>query len=351
VLAALLALALAHPVGTSTSEIAVERGGIEATARFALADVARVARLHRNADGRPEEAEPQQAGPAAAGEILDHFSFLQGGERCRVEPASLEARLEPPDGIAVRGRWSCPRPGEAVQLRLGLVGGLPAGHVHLARVRIGEGVQERVLRAGADVLDLAAAPSAGREAGRFLRLGVEHIFAGYDHLAFLLGLLLLGGTVGGLVRVVTSFTAAHSLTLALAASGLVGSSPRLVEPLIAASVVAVAAENLWALRSGGDPGRALRRRWAVSFAFGLVHGFGFAGVLRELGLPRGALAGSLLSFNVGVELGQVAVVAAVWPLLAWLRRRPGFVPGGVRAGSAAVGALGVAWLVLRVGAP
>jgi len=145
VLAVLLALALSHPVGTSTSEISLGREGIEATARFALADVARIGRLDRNGDGRLEEAELRAVGPAAASEILDHFSFLQAGERCRLEPASLAARLEPPDGVAVSGRWICRRPGEAAQLRLGLLGGLPSGHVHMVRVLGDAGVQERLL--------------------------------------------------------------------------------------------------------------------------------------------------------------------------------------------------------------
>jgi hypothetical protein len=121
-----------------------------------------------------------------------------------------------------------------------------------------------------------------------------------------------------------------------------------IEPLIAASIVYVAAENLWALRRG-TRASALRHRWMLTFAFGLVHGFGFATVLRELHLPRSGLAAALVTFNLGVEAGQVCIVALAVPLLAALRRTGWFEPLGVRLCSLAVGCLGLTWLVQRIG--
>ena len=145
------------------------------------------------------------------------------------------------------------------------------------------------------------------------------------------------------MKIVTAFTVAHSLTLALAALDLLAPPARVIEPLIAASIVFVGAENLWAIRRGAAPA-ALRHRWMLTFAFGLVHGFGFATVLRELALPRSVLAAGLLSFNLGVECGQACIVVAALPLVRYLRRARGFAT----AASACVVALGGFWLLSRL---
>lgn len=177
----------------------------------------------------------------------------------------------------------------------------------------------------------------------FLRLGVEHILKGYDHLLFLLGLLVACRRFKTMAVVITCFTLAHSVTLGLAALDLVALSPRLVEPLIAASIVFVGVENL--LRTD-EP----RRRWALTLAFGLFHGFGFAGVLKEAGLgSSGAgLLVPLFSFNLGVEIGQIAVAAVVLPLLFRLRRWPAFERRGQRLISLFVVLAGAYWLVERL---
>ncbi len=141
----------------------------------------------------------------------------------------------------------------------------------------------------------------------YLLAGVEHIAIGYDHIAFLIAVILWGRRLWPLVGVVTAFTVAHSLTLSLAVLGVVSPPQRLVEIAIALSIVYVAAENFFV--------HDLRRRWIVTFVFGLVHGFGFAGVLREYGIPRDALVPALAAFNIGVELGQIVIVAAALLLL------------------------------------
>jgi hypothetical protein len=163
--------------------------------------------------------------------------------------------------------------------------------------------------------------------------------------------LLLGGTFRQLLWIVTAFTVAHSLTLALATLGWVVPPPRVVEPLIALSILAVAVENLLALRtplSGERVRSAVAHRWGLTLGFGLVHGFGFAGALRALELPRSLLAPSLLTFNIGVELGQLVIVALVLPVLRWLRGVRGMWPAGMRWASFAVAGLGVYWLVDRL---
>jgi len=176
----------------------------------------------------------------------------------------------------------------------------------------------------------------------YVREGLHHIFTGYDHIAFVLGLLLLGGTLGRLTKIVTAFTLAHSITLSLAALNVVNLSPKFVEPAIALSIAYIGADNLVA-----DPDRDWRAR--VAFLFGFLHGFGFAGLLREIGLPQRALGLSLFSFNLGVEIGQVAIVLLVAPLLAALRNRNVIASKRLTVlGSWALVAAGGYWFVQRM---
>jgi hydrogenase/urease accessory protein HupE len=177
---------------------------------------------------------------------------------------------------------------------------------------------------------------------RFVPAGIHHILIGPDHLLFLVGLLLLGGTIRRLALVVTSFTVAHSITLSLAALNIVTPPARIIEPAIALSIVYVGADNL--LVHGGRDVRA----W-IAFAFGFIHGFGFANVLREMDLPARALGWSLFSFNLGVEIGQLLVVLVVASAFAALRARS--ETAGRRlvfAGSIVVVAAGTFWFLQRV---
>jgi len=183
-------------------------------------------------------------------------------------------------------------------------------------------------------------------AARYLVSGAKHIFLGYDHIAFLLALLLWARGVWAVVKVVTAFTLSHSITLSLAALDLVSLPGGLVEPLIAASVVAVALENFF--------DRRIERRWRVAFFLGFIHGFGFAGALRDVGLPQDALLIALAFFNIGVEIGQVAIVAIVVPLLLGIDRlsarapaAPARRPALVYAASAPIAGLGAYWFIER----
>lgn len=177
----------------------------------------------------------------------------------------------------------------------------------------------------------------------FLKLGVHHILIGYDHLLFLVGLLIACRRFRPMVGIITCFTIAHSLTLGLAAFDVVTLSPRIVEPLIAASIIFVGIENL--VMRGAEP----KRRWLLTFGFGLIHGFGFAGALKEVGqgLAGRALAMPLFSFNLGVELGQVAVAAVCLPILIALRRREKFELYGPPVVSSIVALAGGYWLLQR----
>jgi hypothetical protein len=178
--------------------------------------------------------------------------------------------------------------------------------------------------------------------GTFVPSGIHHILIGPDHLLFLLGLLLLAGSWLQLIRIVTAFTIGHSITLTLAALNLVTPPATIIEPAIALTIIFVGADNL--LRGEGKDLRA----WAA-FAFGLIHGFGFANVLREFGLPQGALGWSLFSFNVGVEIGQLCVVVPLALLLRYIWKRDRFIAKRIAmAGSVVVIAAGGYWFVQRV---
>ncbi len=330
----------AHLTRVSTSEWVLDDGGASATLQFFAGDF-----IGLVPDGLPEADVAQRV----LSLVTDTASIRAGDAPCGLQSRSI-ARSG--DGWRVQASWTCAGGGERWLVSLGVLELLPPGLTHLARVSVGGEVVERIARSSTPTFELDVHPSVWAAARRFLRLGVEHIFTGYDHIAFLLALLLLGGRFLDLVKIVTSFTIAHSVTLALAALGILNPPSRAVEALIAASIVAVAGENLWVLRGARGAGErvasALRHRWRITFAFGLVHGFGFASALRELKLPRSALVAGLVSFNLGVEVGQVAIVALAFPALSWLRTLHGFQPWGPRLLSAAIATFGMVLLVLRL---
>ena len=331
------AMGQAHALRLSRGDWSFKPGSVEARLTFFRGELPMLA-----PDGRDE-----------AGAIRDVASSTEvdaAGARCTLVEHS--ARRVEEDGVRIDLHWRCPVQASRWTVQLPFLAELSPGHTHLARVNADGHVVERVARASAPGFEVEASPSVLREASRFLRLGVEHIFTGYDHLAFLLGLLLLGGSLRQLAGIVSSFTLAHSVTLALAALGIVTIPASIVEAAIAASVVAVAAENLWALRPGGDAlprvSEAIRRRWRLTFCFGLVHGFGFASALQELRLPRAALAAGLVSFNLGVELGQLLLVLAAVPLLRAVRRGTALRIPAAPALSWSIAGLGLLWLGQRI---
>ncbi|MBC7609638.1 MAG: HupE/UreJ family protein [Polaromonas sp.] len=199
-------------------------------------------------------------------------------------------------------------------------------------------------------------PSPWQTFSQYVVEGVWHIWIGYDHILFLLALLLpavvtrqagqwvpVVGFVSAakeVVKVVTAFTLAHSITLSLAGLQIISLPSRLVESVIAASVIVAALNNLRGTVEG--------KRWLMAFGFGLIHGFGFASVLADLGLPKGALVLALVGFNVGVELGQLAIVAVFLPLAFWLRATRFYRVGLLMAGSIVVALLASWWLAQRL---
>jgi len=177
-----------------------------------------------------------------------------------------------------------------------------------------------------------------KEVGRFVLLGVEHILSGYDHIAFLLALIVVAPSFRAVLPIVTAFTAAHSITLLVAALGIVRMDSRVVESAIALSICYVALENLFR--------RKVAHRWQVTFAFGLVHGFGFASVLQNLIVGKTNLMVSVVSFNVGVEIRQLMIFAVMLPVLHLVGKMVAPRKLAVAA-SLAIGALGCTWVIER----
>lgn len=265
---------------------------------------------------------------------LRKATVLAGGQPCTLGEASVE-RVEA-DGVEVSAPLDCGGVGDWT-LQAGYLQGLRGDHRHFV-----EAFGQPVATLDPEHRDVTFDGQAhAAEVGmRFTELGVEHILTGWDHLAFVAALLLGARGWRQVLLLVTTFTVAHSITLALASLRLVTLSSSIVEPLIAASIAFVGIENLW------QP--PIRRRAVLTFLFGLIHGLGFAGLLAELGLPRDHLALALVTFNVGVELGQIGVVLLAGLALGWLQRQARW-EDRVRPGlSLGLALAGVYWLVERV---
>jgi hydrogenase/urease accessory protein HupE len=261
----------------------------------------------------------------------------------------LDAPRESTSAGARRWQWTvqCTQ-GLRTDARIGF-DGLPLTMVDvLVRVNYHNGDSEsRVARPRTPTVVLGESAPQPPAASAYLGLGVEHILGGIDHLLFVLCLILLAPSLGSLLQTVTAFTVAHSLTLALSALGWVHVSGPPVEATIALSILFLARELV-----RRDAGSALvaQRPWTVAFVFGLLHGFGFAGALSEIGLPPSDIPASLLLFNVGVELGQLIFVACVYPLVVWVRRAArGWSARVAPLPIYAVGAVAAFWWLQRMG--
>jgi hydrogenase/urease accessory protein HupE len=218
----------------------------------------------------------------------------------------------------------------------------------LIRVELQQGeVRTGIVKPNAPSFEVEKSPSAWKVAGDYLVLGVEHILGGIDHLLFVLGLLLIVSGTWRLVKTITSFTVAHSITLGVATLGFVRVPQAPVEAVIALSILFLATELI--RREQGHEGLASQFPWIVAFVFGLLHGFGFAGALTEVGLPHSEIPLALLMFNVGVELGQILFVTMVLLLLHIIQRNVKNLPlWGPRATAYGIGSLASFWIFERV---
>lgn len=377
-------------MGLSVGEYVARGRTLFATVTFARADVARlVPSMDDNHDGHLAPAELLRAEPDVVRAVVDRIRVSSGGAPCVAQ--GERAALVEEDGLSIDARYVC-GPGDApFDVALLVLRDLPPGSKQWVHARLRESNEPRasVSEPTSRLFDASSPPwsldpepssveppSSGSSSLRtiwtFFTMGITHILEGWDHLVFLFGLLLVATRARDLFVVVTSFTLAHSTTLALAATGIFTPSARFVEPAIALSIVFVGVENLGCVpkfsRRGARPQKPrlrssprsvriqehtlvrndLRGRWIVAFTFGLVHGFGFASILRDLALPRAELPRALVSFNVGVEVGQLAVMALVLPLLILARKTTWFRTRGVTVLSALVVVAGTVWFFARI---
>jgi hydrogenase/urease accessory protein HupE len=335
--------AAAHAIGLSRGDYRVTAEGVEVTLVLARAEaMAAVPAL--DAHGRHSmDDEPLAAAHAElARGTIDKIRVTTASGPC--SSTLIGASLTEQDGIEIRGVYLCPPSEAPLTVSLPLLDDLSHGHRHAAHVDGGAPAEHLLFgQHAAFAIDRNAAsadaPSFAQQWGGFVRMGAEHILTGYDHLLFLFALVLAGGTVRSLALAVTSFTVAHSVTLALAVLGFVAPPGQWVEPAIALSVAYVGAENLWA--------RPATRPW-ITFPFGLVHGFGFAGALGDIDIPRVEMPWALLSFNIGVEIGQLASLLVLGLSVTRLRQRSWFARRAVPVMSAAIVVTGLVWFVGRL---
>ena len=335
--------AAAHPAPFSFVDVRVQPTVVNVSVVAHIFDIAHdlkiepVERLLDAAVLREQEAAIRQL-------VIDRLALTADGNALSVEGWSAAEPLAERQSLRLEGRARLTRPAGAVAVSTVM---FPYDPQHQTFINVYEGedlASQAILDASRTRFEYFVGTRQGVLAviKRFVPSGVHHILIGPDHLLFLVGLLLLGGSMRRLIAVVTAFTIAHSITLSLAALNIYTPPARVVEPAIALSIIYVGADNL--MVHGGRDVRA----W-IAFAFGLIHGFGFANVLREMDLPSRALGWSLFSFNVGVEIGQVFVVVAVASALAVLRARS--EAAGRRlafAGSLVVIAAGTYWFIQRV---
>ena len=358
----------AHKASDAYLQLREGPDGIRLRVDVALRDLDVLLDLDRDGDGKLTWGEVKAAWPAIDAQV--RAGVQVAGCELRIVDRGLEARND--GSYAVLHLVSGCRLAADTTIRYTLLRDTDPTHRGIARIeRPGGAALLRVLDPAQPGVAMGAAadpgmaahagdrPAADAGAG-FLREGIHHIVTGYDHVLFLICLLLPsvmqrrpGGAgsaqwqpVHGIAQallpvagIVTAFTVAHSITLGLAAAKLASLPSWFIEPAIAATIVLAALDNLVPIFRG--------RRVLVTFAFGLIHGFGFAGVLGELNLPAGAFAWALLQFNVGLELGQLAIVAVAAALLYGLRERRGYPAWAIRAGSMAAMTVGVLWFIER----
>jgi hypothetical protein len=370
--------ALAHK--PSDSYLTLQLKGAELSGRWDihLRDLDFAIGLDADGDGRITWGELRASHEQIAAYAVSRLSVRADGQVCNASVGAQQVD-EHSDGAytVLPLRYACAVEPKSLSLDYTLFADVDPQHRGLLSLTDSGGTRSAVLgpHAREQVFVIGQPAGSAAQLWAYLREGVWHIWIGFDHILFLVSLLLpavvvwttrrptAGGAaegpvrsppraVGGwqparafgpalvdVIRIVTAFTLAHSVTLSLAALGYVSLPSRLVESAIAASVVLAALNNVWPLFRG--------RRWAVAFVFGLIHGFGFASVLADLGLPQGALALALLGFNLGVEAGQLAIVLAFLPL-AWTLRSTWFYRRGVLlGGSLVIAALAGLWFVER----
>lgn len=331
----------AHRIGLSQGDYSLSGHRVNSRLTFASSELIGVfPDLDGDRDGHLSAAELAQSS-AVRTKIFGRTTMSRGAVPCKGTLESVSPSAE--DGVVIVSSHDCERGTGDLQADLGFLTELEKGHRHVARVTRDGGDSELVAYVGNTRLSLGsfAAPSARSPELEYLKLGIEHILGGADHLLFLLGVVLLPASLRSLLLAVTAFTLSHSLTLVLSTLGLLRVSGAWVEPLIALSIAYVGVENWFSKDASG--------RWRLTFVFGLVHGLGFATALRDVGVPSNRLPVALACFNVGVEIGQLLVVLGLWTAITRINQKAWFKPWVLGTTSAALALAGFAWSVERTG--
>jgi hypothetical protein len=362
ILALLLALLVAGAAAAhkpSDAYVTVERDGAELRGQWdiALRDLDNALDLDANGDGEITWGELKSQQTQIGRYALGRLRIASAGEVCPLTVTEHLVDVHTDGAYAVlKFAGRCPQVGPTLTIGYGLFHDIDPQHRGLLNF-VERGASRSVVFSAAMPERVVGGDHAGAltQFGTYLHEGIWHIWLGYDHILFLLSLLLPAVLVRrngawrpetsfraafiDVAKVVTAFTLAHSITLSLAALGVVALPSRWVESAIALSVVLAALNNLFPVVSNG--------RWIAALGFGLLHGFGFAGALKDLGLPAGSLALSLAGFNIGVEVGQLAIVTAFLPIAYPLRATWGYRRVFFSGGSAAIAAVATVWFTER----
>ena len=346
------AAALAHDPGLSSVQVTRPAGGLEIRMALAWTDLASLTSGNAGT-ARPTAVQLATITPTLVKSAGGIVQISANGVPMNAPRIDLLPSTASPTEVVLTMKWTKSST-DVIKLEFPIIAKMPFGH----RMMLTEGSAAEptaLLDARHATWDLPAPPAVVTASATttetptraswssFVLLGVEHILTGFDHLCFLLALLLVATQFRDVLTIVTTFTVAHSLTLAAAALGRVSLPSSIVEPLIAVSIVYIGLENLFLRRQP-------RHRLALVFFFGLIHGFGFAGALTERlpGITGIAVVPPLLGFNVGVELGQLAVAAALVPLIRLARSRPSFPTRLQPACSLLIASAGFIWLAQRI---
>ncbi len=344
-----LSAAFAHQTeqAEQASEVRPETGEVEQLFSISAEDLAH----HLGAVEHGEEPSSQilrELRDEIGDYIDEHTAVIADDEHCELIETDFVG-LPAADGrVHYHQKWQCPPRPREVAFENRIMIDSAGGYRHMGRIQVGEAIHPTVFDTRfptyAVYPDIDEEPSQAESAQpRFVWQGLLHILFGFDHILFILALLFAVRRFWSLVVVVTAFTVGHSLTLALSALDIWTISPRIIEPLIALSILYVAAKNIV---SGGD----WRHVWSLALAFGLIHGFGFSYILRgDLPLPADQAIWALLAFNLGVEIGHLAVVAVAFPLVYWLRSNKEKLFSGVnRWINAAIVGAALYWMIDRI---
>jgi len=338
----------AHEINTSYLALTLKADEIRVVLSVDEADLIRLdTQIDANGDGGLWRDEVEAGGERVAQQLRERIQVQLDDESTPLKMLGASPDIDGDGNLFLRVVYAVPTTGEprelALDLSLLLQPPLLAEHRSLVSFRVDAQQPEllSVLSAASpqDRFQLREEVDLLAQVGDFIWLGIEHIFVGYDHIMFLAALIVIGSRLGQLVKIVSAFTVAHSITLILAALEVVTLPTRWVEAGIALSIAYVALENFWIQDS--------KHRWLLTFGFGFVHGFGFANVLRDLGLPSEGLVASLLAFNIGVEMGQIVIVAIMLPVVL-LAARQGFQPRLIQVASGIILLFGVGWFVERL---